>query len=75
MDATSMKFLAAGIAMLAAFGAAIGLGNIFAAHINATARNPGAEPKFRTMTYIGAAMTELVLILSFVVSMILLFAV
>jgi len=47
------------------------LGNIFSSYINSTARNPGAEPKFKTMTFIGFAATEMVALLAFVVAIML----
>ena len=72
MDPVAAKYIGAGIAMIAALGAGLGLGNIFASYITATSRNPSAEPKFKTMTFIGFAATELVLILSFVVAMLML---
>lgn len=60
MDVSSAKMIGAGIAMVAALGAGIGLGMIFSAWLNALARNPAAEKKFATVGYIGAGMTEAV---------------
>jgi F-type H+-transporting ATPase subunit c len=73
MDAASMKLLAAGIAMIGTLGAGIGLGNIFAAWLSGIARNPAAAKQMNTTGFIGFAATELVLLLGFVVSMLLLF--
>lgn len=73
MDAASMKLLAAGIAMIGTLGAGIGLGNIFAAWLSGIARNPAAAKQMSTTGFIGFAATELVLLLGFVVSMLLLF--
>ena len=60
MDVSAAKMIGAGIAMVAALGAGIGLGMIFSAWLNALARNPSAEKKFATVGYIGAGMTEAV---------------
>jgi F0F1-type ATP synthase membrane subunit c/vacuolar-type H+-ATPase subunit K len=72
MDPVAAKYIGAGIAMFAALGVGLGLGNIFSSYINATSRNPSAEPKFKTMTFIGFAATELVLILCFVIAIVML---
>lgn len=73
MDAAAMKLLAAGIAMIGTLGAGIGLGNIFAAWLSGIARNPAAAKQMNATGFIGFAATELVLLLGFVVSMLLLF--
>jgi F-type H+-transporting ATPase subunit c len=75
MDPTSAKFLAAGIAMIGTLGAGVGLGQIFAAWLSGIARNPGAAKQMSTTGFIGLAVTELVLLMGFVVSMLLLFVV
>jgi F0F1-type ATP synthase membrane subunit c/vacuolar-type H+-ATPase subunit K len=72
MDPKLYALLGAGIAMVGAAGAGVGLGSIFAAWISAIGRNPAAAPKFQTIGYIGFAATELVLLLCFVVSFLLL---
>lgn len=71
----SVKLLGAGIAMVGSLGAGIGLGLIFSAWINALARNPSAEGKFRPIGFIGFAVTELVLLMCFVIAVMLMFAV
>ena len=58
MDIAAAKMIGAGLAMIAAMGAGIGLGNIFSSWLNSLARNPSAEKKFATIGYIGAGMTE-----------------
>ncbi len=68
MDNTAYALLGAGIAMIGALGAGIGLGLLFSAWISAVARNPAAAPKFSTIGYIGFAATELVLLLCFVIA-------
>jgi len=71
MEQHTIALLGAGIAMVGALGAGIGLGLLFAAWIGAIARNPAAAPKFSTIGYIGFAATELVLLLCFVVAFLL----
>ncbi len=71
MDPKMYALLGAGIAMVGAAGAGIGLGSIFAAWITAIGRNPGAASKLG-IGWIGFAATELVLLLCFVVAFLLL---
>ena len=75
MEGTALKLLGAGVAMIGALGAGIGLGLIFSAWISAIARNPAAEGKYRQIGFIGFAVTELVLLMCFVVAVLLMFAV
>ena len=70
---TAFKLLGAGVAMIGSLGAGIGLGLIFSAWITAIARNPSAENKFRQIGFIGFAVTELVLLMCFVVAFMLMF--
>ncbi len=73
MEGESMKLLGAGIAMLGTFGAGIGLGLLFSAWLSGIARNPAAASKLNGVGFIGFAATELVLLLSFVVAVLLIF--
>jgi F0F1-type ATP synthase membrane subunit c/vacuolar-type H+-ATPase subunit K len=75
MEGTTIKLLGAGVSMIGALGAGIGLGMLFAAWIGAIARNPSAEAKFKQIGFIGFAATELVLLMCFAVSALLIFAV
>jgi F-type H+-transporting ATPase subunit c len=68
MEGNALKLLGAGIAMIGTMGAGIGLGLIFSAWITAIARNPAAESKFSKIGFIGFAVTELVLLMGFVIS-------
>jgi F-type H+-transporting ATPase subunit c len=68
----SVKLIGAGIAMIGAMGAGIGLGLIFSSWIAAIARNPAAEAKFRLTGYLGFAVTELVMLMCFVIAMMIL---
>lgn len=71
MENVSIALLGAGVAMMGALGAGIGLGLLFAAWVSAIARNPGAASKFNGIGFIGFAATELVLLLCFVVAFLL----
>jgi F-type H+-transporting ATPase subunit c len=75
MEGASLKLLGAGVAMIGSLGAGIGLGLIFSAWLGALARNPAAEAKYRQVGLIGFALTELVLLLGFVVAIMLMYAV
>lgn len=72
MDNNAYALLGAGIAMVGALGAGIGLGLLFSAWIGAIARNPAAADKFRALGFIGMAMTELVCLLCFTIAFMLL---
>lgn len=75
MEGSMIKFLGAGLAMIGALGAGIGLGLIFSAWLNGIARNPSTEAKLRQVGMIGFAGTELVLLMCFAVAALLIFAV
>lgn len=73
MEIGAAKLIGAGVALIALFGVGIGIGNIFSSFINSVARNPSAQAELTTPLYVGAALTEAVGILAFVVSLIILF--
>ncbi len=75
MEGATIKLLGAGIAMVGALGAGIGLGMLFASWLGAIARNPSAEGKLKQVGFIGFAATELVLLMCFAVAALLIFAV
>ena len=58
---------------LAAFGAAIGMGNTASAAISGTARNPGIGGKLVTTMFIALAMIEAQVIYALVIALILLY--
>lgn len=72
MEHLALQYLGAGLAMIAAWGAATALGSIFSTWISSIARNPAVAPKLFTVGIIGFAATELVLLLCFVVAFLLL---
>jgi len=76
MDTSALKFIGVGITMLGgAIGAGYGIGTVFQSWMNSIARNPAADGKLRMVGFIGFAGTELVLLMSFVVAALLIFAV
>ena len=58
MESDALKFVGMGLMAFGMLGAAIGVGNIFAAMLNGVARNPSAEAKMSKYAYIGAGMAE-----------------
>lgn len=75
MDPLSFKYLAVGLLSLGFLGAAIGVGQIFAAMLNGIARNPASEPKLSKYIWVGAGMVEALGLFAFLVMMILLFVI
>ena len=76
MDDSALKFVGVGLTMLGgAIGAGFGIGTVFNSWLSALARNPAADGKLRMVGLIGFAGTELVLLMSFVVAALLIFAV
>ncbi|MDD3287763.1 MAG: F0F1 ATP synthase subunit C [Alphaproteobacteria bacterium] len=76
MEASIYKFIGVGITMFgAALGAGHGLGMVFSNWLQSIARNPSADDKLRMVGFIGFAGTELVLLMGFVISALLIFAV
>lgn len=75
MEGAALKFIGVGITMLGgAIGAGYGLSTVFSSWLNSIARNPAADGKLRMVGLIGFAGTELVLLMSFVVAALLIFA-
>lgn len=75
MDAEAAKYIGAGLACLGMFGAAIGVGNIFSSFLEGALRNPSAaQSQFGNLIF-GFAVTEALGIFSFLIALLLLFAV
>ena len=68
------KYLGAGIACLGMAGAALGVGNVAAAYLNGSLRNPSAAASQTATLFIGMAFAEALGIFSFLVALLLLFA-
>ena len=74
MDLQSLKYIAIGLMALGMLGAAIGVGNIFAAVVTAIARNPSAESKLSKYAFIGAGMAEAMGLFALVIAFMLIFS-
>ncbi len=75
MENESIKFIGVGLMSLGMLGAAIGVGNIFAAMLTGLARNPAAESKLSKYIYVGAGLAEAMGLFALVIALLLIFAV
>ncbi|EOR21312.1 ATP synthase F0 subcomplex C subunit [Clostridium sartagoforme AAU1] len=73
MDTTSMRAIAAAIAVLVGIGAAIGIGNATAKAVEGISRQPEASGKITTALMLGAAFAEATAIYGLLVSILLIF--
>ena len=69
-----LNFVGAGLACLAMLGAAIGVGNIFAAYLDGAMRNPSAAPQQFGNLIFGFAVTEALGIFALVIAFLILFS-
>lgn len=69
------KFLGAGLATIGLGGAGIGVGNIVANFLAGALRNPSAAPGQMANLFVGIAFAEALGIFSFLVALLLMFAV
>ena len=69
------KFIGVGLTAIGMGGAAIGVGNIAGNFLSGALRNPGAAAGQTAMLFIGIAFAEALGIFSFLVALLLLFAV
>lgn len=74
MDVNAAKLIGAGLAVLGVIGAGIGIGNVFAAFIQAVGRNPSARNDVFTMTMLGFALVEALALFALIIALLLLFA-
>lgn len=75
MSPEAVKYLGVALTMIGgAFGAGYGLSTVFSTWLSSVARNPAADGKMRTVGFIGFAGVELVLLMSFAVAVLLIFA-
>ncbi len=70
-----LKYIGVGLTSLGMLGAALGVGNIFAAMLNGIARNPNAESKLSKYIYVGAGLAEAMGLFALVVALLLIFVV
>ena len=75
MDPVAAKFIGAGLASLGMGLAAIGVGTIFGNFLSGALRNPSAAASQTATLFIGMAFAEALGIFSFLVALLLLFAV
>ena len=69
------KYIGAGLATFGMLGAAIGVGLIFAAALQAIARNPSKEGSIKGFALLGMALAEFMGLLAFVVAILVLYVV
>lgn len=65
--------IGAGLASIGMGGAAIGVGNVFAAYLSGALRNPSAASSQTATLFIGMALAEALGIFSFLVALLLMF--
>ena len=75
MDYIALKYIGAGLMSFGMLGAAIGVGNVFAAMLTGIARNPAAEAKLSKYVYIGAGLAEAMGLFALVIALLLIYAV
>jgi F-type H+-transporting ATPase subunit c len=75
MELHTLKYIGVGLSAMGMLGAAIGVANIFSALLNGIARNPSAEPLMVKSAFIGAGLAEAMGLFSFLIAILLIFAV
>ena len=75
MEAEAAKYIGAGIACFGMAGAAIGVANIFGSFLSGALRNPSAAPGQMANLFVGIAFAEALGIFSFLIALLLMFAV
>ena len=73
MEAAAAKLIGAGLAMLGAIGAGLGIGILASGAVQGIARNPDAAGEIQTNMILGIAFTEAVAIYCLVVALLILF--
>jgi F-type H+-transporting ATPase subunit c len=73
MTDAGLRALAAGLAMIGAFGPGIGIGLLVSGAMQAIGRNPDAAGVIQTNMILGIVFTEAIAIYALVVALILLF--
>lgn len=69
------RFIGAGLACFALAGAAVGVGNIFAAYLEGAMRNPSAAPGQTGNLFVGAGLAEAAGLFGFVIAVLLMFGI
>ena len=73
MEMEAAKLIGAGLAVIALAGVGVGIGNIFAALVNAIGRNPSAKNEVSGIGILGFALTEAVALFALVIALLLLY--
>lgn len=74
MELISIKYIGVGLLAIGMAGAAVAIGNIFAAFFNSIARNPSAAPKVEKYIYIAVGLAEAMGIFAVLLAFLILFA-
>jgi|TARA_B110000503_G_scaffold120793_1_gene183768 F-type H+-transporting ATPase subunit c len=75
MELEALKYVGVGLSSFAMLGAALGVGNIFAALLHGMSRNPAASGEMMRGALIGAALAEAMGLFAFLISLLLIFAI
>jgi len=70
----SAKIIGAGLATIGLAGAGVGIGTVFAALVNSTARNPSIKAQLFTYTILGFALTEAIGLFALMMAFLLLYS-
>lgn len=73
MDIEAARMIGAGLAVVALAGVGLGIGMIFSALINSTARNPSVRDQIFPMGILGFALTEAVALFALLIAFLILF--
>ncbi|KAF8976267.1 ATPase complex subunit 9 [Lunasporangiospora selenospora] len=70
----SAKIIGAGLATIGLAGAGVGIGTVFAALVNSTARNPSIKGQLFSYTILGFALTEAIGLFALMMAFLLLYS-
>ena len=70
----SAKLIGAGLATIGVTGAGAGIGTVFAALVNSTARNPSLKQQLFAFAILGFALTEAMGLLALMMAFLMLYA-
>ena len=73
MELEVLKYIGAGISSLGLIGAGVGVGLVFSSYLQGVARNPSAESKMKGLPFVGAAFAEVLGLLAFATSMVIIY--
>jgi F-type H+-transporting ATPase subunit c len=73
MDVEAARMIGAGLAVMALAGVGLGIGLIFSALINSTARNPSVREQIFPLAILGFALTEAVALFALLIAFLILF--